>query len=106
VEDAPAIGALKVRAWRAAYAGFMSRGFLDGLDFPHPVRRGRQETTRLLGHLQRGTDPVPHNLPLRQVAIDRQPRHQFAISCIVVMLINALSASGHGGRCARQRSKR
>ncbi|GAB3967359.1 GNAT family N-acetyltransferase [Actinoallomurus acanthiterrae] len=32
VEDAPAIGALKVRAWRAAYAGFMSRGFLDGLD--------------------------------------------------------------------------
>ncbi|MFE4518207.1 hypothetical protein ACFRMQ_28955 [Kitasatospora sp. NPDC056783] len=32
VEDAPAIGALKVRAWRAAYAGFMSAGYLDGLD--------------------------------------------------------------------------
>ncbi|SNS72368.1 GNAT family N-acetyltransferase [Actinacidiphila glaucinigra] len=31
-EDAPAIGALKVRAWRAAYAGFMSPEFLDGLD--------------------------------------------------------------------------
>ncbi|MEU0180983.1 GNAT family N-acetyltransferase [Streptomyces sp. NPDC006207] len=31
-EDARTIGALKVRAWRAAYAGFMSPEFLDGLD--------------------------------------------------------------------------
>ncbi|WP_329374860.1 GNAT family N-acetyltransferase [Streptomyces sp. NBC_01483] len=33
--DARAIGDLKVRAWREAYAGFMSRDFLRGLD---PVR--------------------------------------------------------------------
>jgi ribosomal protein S18 acetylase RimI-like enzyme len=31
-EDAPAIGDLKVRSWRAAYAGFMSREYLDALD--------------------------------------------------------------------------
>lgn len=30
--DAHAIGSLKVHAWRAAYAGFMSPEFLDGLD--------------------------------------------------------------------------
>jgi GNAT superfamily N-acetyltransferase len=33
--DAAAIGALKVRAWRAAYAGFMEPAYLDALD---PVR--------------------------------------------------------------------
>ncbi|MFF9572071.1 GNAT family N-acetyltransferase [Streptomyces sp. NPDC014685] len=33
--DARAIGDLKVRAWQEAYAGFMSRDFLHGLD---PVR--------------------------------------------------------------------
>ncbi|MEU0569581.1 GNAT family N-acetyltransferase [Nonomuraea sp. NPDC005983] len=32
VGDAPAIGRLKVRAWRSAYAGFMSEAFLDALD--------------------------------------------------------------------------
>ncbi|RFU87868.1 N-acetyltransferase [Streptomyces triticagri] len=30
--DAPGIGALKVRAWRAAYGSFMSRALLDSLD--------------------------------------------------------------------------
>ncbi|GCD99622.1 GNAT family N-acetyltransferase [Embleya hyalina] len=30
--DGFAIGRLKVRAWRAAYAGFMSRAYLDTLD--------------------------------------------------------------------------
>lgn len=32
VRDAPAIADLKVRAWRAAYAGFVSRDLLDALD--------------------------------------------------------------------------
>ncbi|GAA4597066.1 GNAT family N-acetyltransferase [Planotetraspora phitsanulokensis] len=32
VSDAPAIGRLKVRAWRSAYAGFMPEAFLDALD--------------------------------------------------------------------------
>ncbi|MFD4661529.1 hypothetical protein ACFWP2_38640 [Kitasatospora sp. NPDC058444] len=44
VNDAPAIGALKVRAWRAAYAGFMSAACLDGLD---PVEEAVDGTTRL-----------------------------------------------------------
>ncbi|MET9763118.1 hypothetical protein ABZ016_29445 [Streptomyces sp. NPDC006372] len=31
-DDAPAIGGLKVRAWRAAYSRFMSHAYLDALD--------------------------------------------------------------------------
>ncbi|MFJ6623195.1 GNAT family N-acetyltransferase [Kitasatospora sp. NPDC091335] len=32
VEDASALGDLKVRSWRAAYAGFLGAAYLDGLD--------------------------------------------------------------------------
>ncbi|MBP2475010.1 GNAT superfamily N-acetyltransferase [Crossiella equi] len=44
--DAPAIGELKVLAWRAAYAGFMRASVLDALD---PVQEARDWGEYLAG---------------------------------------------------------
>jgi len=45
-DDADAMGALSVRAWRAAYPGVMPQAYLDGLDGAERAAMWRAATTR------------------------------------------------------------
>lgn len=45
IEDAPAIAAIHVRAWQAAYAGVVPAGFLAGLSLPKRIEFWQRELT-------------------------------------------------------------